>query len=85
MTWFRSLSDRTNVPYGLIGGEVTDAFKLISYYSWSWEQLINRHVNLGIVCLVVLLNFYLWGIKQVNRVIKEKELKEQRISLISPI
>ena len=81
MTWFRSLSDRANVPYGLTGGEPTDAFKLISYYSWSWEELIDRHVNIGIVCLAVLLVFYLWGIKQVNQMIKDKEQQEQRASL----
>lgn len=77
MTWFRSLSDRANVPYGLTGGEPTDAFKLISYYSWSWEQLIDRHVNLGIVCLLVLLIFYLWGIKQAGQLVKKEEPEVQ--------
>lgn len=77
MTWFRSLSDRANVPYGLTGGEPTDAFKLISYYSWSWEQLIDRHVNLGIVCLLLLLVFYLWGIKQASQLVKKEEQEVQ--------
>lgn len=78
MTWVRSLSDRANVPYGLTGGEPTDAYKLIHNFGWSWEQLINRHVNLGIVCLAVLLIFYLWGIKQANQMIKDKELADKR-------
>jgi hypothetical protein len=77
MTWWRSLSDRANVPYGLTGGEPTDAFKLIENFSWSWEQLINRHVNLGVVCLAVLLMVYLWGIKQASQAIKEQERREQ--------
>lgn len=81
MTWVRSLSDRANVPYGLTGGEPTDAFKLIHNFGWSWEQLISRHVNLGIVCLLVLFVFYLWGIKQANQMIKMKELEDRRVSL----
>ncbi len=71
MTWWRSLSDRANVPYGTSGGEPTDAFKLISDYGWSWEQLISRHVNLGFVCLAVVFVFYLWGIRQANALIKD--------------
>lgn len=82
MTWVRSLSDRANVPYGLTGGEPTDAYKLIHNFGWSWEQLISRHVSLGIVCLLVLLTFYLWGIKQANQMIKDKELEDQRASLL---
>jgi hypothetical protein len=60
-------SDRLQVPYGLTGGEPTDAFKLINDHAWSWEQLISRHVTVGVICLLVLLGFYLWGIKQANK------------------
>ena len=63
-------------PYGLTGGEPTDAFKLINYHTWSWEQLISRHVAVGLVCLVILLGFYLWGIKQASKMIVRKELAD---------
>jgi len=77
MTWWRSLSDRLEVPYGLTGGEPTDAFKLINYHTWSWEQLISRHVAVGVVCLVVLLVFYAWGILQASKIIAVKERESQ--------
>jgi len=48
------------------------------------HQLINLHVNLGVVCLVVLLIFYLWGIKHANQTIKDKELENQRACLVDP-
>jgi hypothetical protein len=35
ITWVRSLSDRANVAYGLIGGVLTDALKLIHIFRWS--------------------------------------------------
>jgi len=81
MTWWRAADDRLAVPYGLTGGEPTDAFKLINYYTWSWEQLISRHVNVGIVCLIVLLIFYVWGIKQANKLVEAKALAESAASL----
>lgn len=76
MTWVRSASDRLQVPYGLTGGEPTDAFKLINYHTWSWEQLISRHVTVGVICLVVLLGFYLWGIKQATKMIATKQRED---------
>ena len=81
MTWWRSASDRLQVPYGLTGGEPTDAFKLINYHTWSWEQLISRHVTVGVLCLLVLLAFYLWGIKQASRMIAAKEQEDARALL----
>jgi len=77
MTWWRSLSDRLEVPYGLTGGEPTDAFKLINYHTWSWEQLISRHVAVGVICIVVLLAFYAWGIQQAQKMIAVKERESQ--------
>ena len=76
MTWVRSVNDRLQVPYGLTGGEPTDAFKLINYHTWSWEQLISRHVTVGLICLVILLGFYLWGIRQASKMITARELAE---------
>ena len=67
MTWWRSASDRLQVPYGLTGGEPTDAFKLINGHAWSWEQLISRHVTVGVICLLVLLGFYLWASSRLIR------------------
>ncbi len=76
MTWLRSAGDRLQVPYGLTGGEPTDAFKLINYHTWSWEQLISRHVTVGVSCLFVLLAFYLWGIRQANKMIAIKQRED---------
>lgn len=81
MTWWRSASDRLQVPYGLTGGEPTDAFKLINYHTWSWEQLISRHVTVGVICLMVLLAFYLWGIKQASKMIVAKEQEDAQALL----
>jgi hypothetical protein len=81
MTWWRAADDRLAVPYGLSGGEPTDAFKLINYHTWSWEQLISRHVNVGIACLIVLLVFYVWGVKQANRMVEAKALAERAAAL----
>lgn len=81
MTWWRAADDRLAVPYGLTGDEPSDAFKLINYYTWSWEQLISRHVNVGIVCLIILLIFYVWGIKQANKLVEANALAERAASL----
>lgn len=81
MTWWRSASDRLEVPYGLTGGEPTDAFKLINYHTWSWEQLISRHVTVGVICLLVLLGFYLWGIKQASKMIATKTREDAEAHL----
>jgi hypothetical protein len=81
MTWWRSASDRLQVPYGLTGGEPTDAFKLVNYHTWSWEQLISRHVTVGVICLLLLLGFYLWGIKQASKMIARKEREEREAFL----
>ncbi|MBL4580879.1 MAG: hypothetical protein JKY29_03595 [Gammaproteobacteria bacterium] len=81
MTWLRSASDRLQVPYGLTGGEPTDAFKLINYHTWSWEQLISRHVTVGVICLMVLLAFYLWGIKQASVMIVTKQREDAQTLL----
>ena len=81
MTWWRSASDRLQVPYGLTGGEPTDAFKLINYHTWSWEQLISRHVAVGVICLLVLLGFYIWGIKQANKMIARKNREDAEAHL----
>ena len=70
MTWWRALGDRLAVPYGLTGGEPTDAFKLINYHTWSWEQLIGRHVAVGVICLAFLFVLYVWGLRQANRLLE---------------
>jgi len=80
MTWWRSASDHLQVPYGLTGGEPTDAFKLINYHTWSWEQLISRHVTVGVICLLVLLGFYLWGIKQASNMMARKVREDRAAS-----
>lgn len=81
MTWVRSANDRLEVPYGLTGGEPTDSFKLINYHTWSWEQLIGRHVTVGVICLFVLLVFYLWGIKQTSKMVAVKEKEDEQALL----
>jgi hypothetical protein len=84
MTYWRSASDRLQVPYGLTGGEPTDAFKLINYHTWSWEQLISRHVTVGVICLLVLLGFYIWGIKQASEMIVTKQREDAEALLAAP-
>jgi len=38
-------------------------------------------VNVGIVCLIVLLIFYVWGIKQAKKLVEAKALAEKAESL----
>jgi hypothetical protein len=68
--WWVSLNDLSAVPYGASGGNHTDTYKLINYYGWSMDSVINRYVTLSVVCMLVLLPFYIRGIRQAARAVE---------------
>jgi hypothetical protein len=59
-TWSGPIED---IPFGEIEGvNLSDPSLLTVMYGWSVTQLIDRYIRLAIVCLVVLLALYLWGL-----------------------
>ncbi|MDE0783551.1 MAG: hypothetical protein OSB34_10260 [Planktomarina sp.] len=65
--WWVSLNDLSAVPYGASGGSHTDTYKLINYHGWTMDSVINRYVTLSVVCMFVLVPFYVRGIKHAAR------------------
>ncbi len=39
----------------------SDATKLVDDYGWTIDQLVNRHVTVGVLCLLALAAVYAWG------------------------
>jgi len=72
--WWVSLNDLSAVPYGASGGIHTDTYKLINYYGWSMDSVINRYVTLSVVCMLVLAPFYIRGIKHAAKAIEMRRV-----------
>lgn len=68
MVWFSALSDIGEVPYGTTGGRYTDSYKLIEFYGWSFDTLINRYFMLGNACLGILATFYIVNLRKARRI-----------------
>lgn len=67
-TWWAARSDFGLIPFGeQEGGTLSDAMKLADDFGWSADALIQRHVTLGICCLIVLALVYVWGVWQARR------------------
>jgi hypothetical protein len=63
--WISSKRDRSNIPFGEIDGVGhSDATRLVDDFGWSDDALINRHLAVGVVCLLVLAAVYAWGVRR---------------------
>lgn len=62
--WWGARTDTALIPFGEIGNAAghSDATKLTEEFGWTDEQLVRRHVMVGIVCLVALALVYAWGV-----------------------
>ena len=71
--WWVSLNDLSAVPYGASGGNHTDTYKLMHSHGWTMDEVINRYVTLSVVCMSVLLIFYIRGIRQAARAVELRQ------------
>jgi hypothetical protein len=69
--------DMSAIGYGLTGGIPTDSWKMINIHLWSWDDLFNTHITIGLLCLLSLAVIYVLGLKQANQWEKEHEKKER--------
>jgi hypothetical protein len=57
--WWAARSDAERIPFGMNEGRgLSDPSMLAETYGWSADQLVQRHVALGCVCLAVLAAVY---------------------------
>jgi hypothetical protein len=75
--WWAARRDFGRIPFGEQEGRgLSDATKLVDLFGWSADQLIRRHVMVGVCCLVALAAVYAWG---VWRAWQESEAGTQRV------
>jgi hypothetical protein len=61
--WWATRSDKGRIPFGEMEGTGTsDATRLVDDFGWSVDQLVRRHVMVGVVCLLALAAVYAWGV-----------------------
>jgi hypothetical protein len=61
--WWATRTDKGRIPFGeQERAGPSDATKLVDDFGWTIDQLVNRHVTVGVVCLVVLAAVYAWGV-----------------------
>jgi len=54
-TWFAARSDEDAIPFGEIEGVgLSDPSKLDEVFGWTTRQIVDRHLDVGIACMVVL-------------------------------
>jgi hypothetical protein len=67
-TWVGARRDYGKIPLGEIEGVGhSDATKLMDDFGWTADQLVNRHLAVGIACLAGLAAIYAWGAWQAWR------------------
>ena len=72
-TWVAAKRDYGKIPFGeQEGGLHSDATRLVDDHHWTADQLVNRYLELGISCLVVLAAVYAWGAWQAWRAAEEQ-------------
>jgi hypothetical protein len=60
-TWWAARSDTDAIPFGEIEGVgLSDPSKLDEVYGWTTQQLVHRHLTVGVACFVVLAAAWLW-------------------------
>ncbi len=62
-TWWASRRDKGRIHFGEMEGTgLSDATKLVDDFGWTVDQLVNRHVTVGVLCLLALIAVYAWGV-----------------------
>ena len=60
--WWATRTDKGRIPFGEQEGTgLSDATKLVDDYGWTVDQLVSRHVTVGVLCLLALAAVYAWG------------------------
>jgi hypothetical protein len=60
--WWATRTDKGRIPFGEMEGTgLSDATKLVDEYGWTIDQLVARHVTVGVLCLLALAAVYAWG------------------------
>lgn len=60
--WWATRKDKGRIPFGEQEGTgLSDATKLVDDYGWTVDQLVSRHVTVGVLCLAALAAVYAWG------------------------
>jgi len=63
--WNAARRDYGAIPFGEQEGTgLSDATKLVDDFGWTADQLIHRHIALGVCCLIALALVYAWGVRQ---------------------
>jgi hypothetical protein len=79
-TWWSARSDVDAIPYGEIEGVgLSDPSRLTDTYGWTQTAMVHRYVNLGLLCLAVLVCVWIWGIHEAK---KEVKIANQRKAII---
>lgn len=61
--WWATRSDKGRIPFGEQEGTgLSDATKLVDDYGWTIDQLVSRHVTVGVLCLAALAAVYGWDV-----------------------
>jgi len=60
--WWATRKDKGRIPFGEQEGTgLSDATKLVDDYGWTVDQLVSRHVTVGVLCVAALATVYAWG------------------------
>ena len=66
--WWSAKADPDVIPFGEIEGVgLSDPSKLKDVYDWSERTIVHRYVELGTICLVVLVAAWAWSIYHARR------------------
>jgi hypothetical protein len=61
--WWATRTDKGRIPFGEQEGVGhSDAVRLVDDFGWTIDQLVNRHVGVGVACLLALAAVYAWGV-----------------------
>lgn len=77
--WWQAQSDVSQVKYGTTGGAFTDSYRLVNDHGWSFDELISRHVIVGVFCLFALTGVYGWGLREASQSSQEQERRSRVI------
>lgn len=73
-TWIAARRDFARIPFGEMEGVGhSDATRLVDDFGWTADQLINRHLAVGVLCLLALAAVYAWGIWQAWKAWQERQ------------
>lgn len=60
--WWAARTDKGKIPFGEMDGVGhSDATRLVDDFGWTIDQLVGRHVTVGVLCLLALAAVYAWG------------------------